>query len=165
MSTLNIAMPSLRKAAPTVKSIVYGRDKSAIALIALKSKWDKAASFAKATGNEDDCKVVWTVARPIEETGVLIRAAIAAGIDYAITPSTDVAHTAVYNNALKHAEDSLKLAEKAVKENASEKAVKDVRKASERLQTLRDTPPASVITFSLPYGVAGKAADSDLYTV
>ena len=165
MSTLNVSLPSLRKAAPIVRSIVYGRDKSAIALIALRGKLDKAAALAKASGNEADCKVAWTVARPIEETGVLIRAAIASGFDYAITPSTDLAHTAVYNNALKHAEDSLKLAEKAVKENASEKAVKDALKASERLQTLKDTPPAAEIIFSLPFGMVDKSAESDLYTV
>ena len=165
MSTLNISMPSLRKAAPIVKSIVYGRDKSAIALIALRGTLDKAARLAKATGNEADCNVVWHVARPIEETGVLIRAAIASGYDYAITPSTDLAHVTVYNNALAKAEASLKASEKIVKENANEKAVKDALKAGERVQTLKDMPPASVITFSLPFGVARKSADSELYTV
>ena len=165
MSTINVAMPSLRKAAPVVKSIVYGRDKSAIALLALRGKLDKAAFAAKITGKEGDCKVIWTVARPIEETGVLIRAAIVAGWDYAVAPSTDLAHVAVYNKALAAAEATLKAAEKAVKENASESAVKNALKASERVQTLKDTPPASVITFTLPLGVAAKSDGADLYSV
>ena len=50
MSTLNVSMPSLRKAAPIVKAIVYGRDKSACALIALRGKLDKAAKFATGYG-------------------------------------------------------------------------------------------------------------------